>query len=169
MKLEHVANHSLLYTIKGSDPSLKPYLLASHLDVVPVETEKWTVDAFSGIIKDGYLYGRGSIDVKDSLIAILESIEHLLKKENFKPKRTILIAFGHDEEGSGVFGAAQISKILQSRYKELEFIFDEGSFIVTKSFPGIQNLNTAFVAVAEKGYLTVELTIRGKFLFNFNP
>ena len=58
-------NHSLLYTIKGSDSSLKPYLLCGHLDVVPVEEDKWTVDPFGGVIKDGYIYGRGSIDVKN--------------------------------------------------------------------------------------------------------
>lgn len=91
VKLEHVANYSLLYTIQGSDRSLKPYLLCSHLDVVPVEKEKWTVEPFAGHIADGYLYGRGAIDVKDAAIGILESLEHLLKVEKFKPRRTILI------------------------------------------------------------------------------
>ena len=91
MKLEHVANYSLLYTIQGSDRSLKPYLLCSHLDVVPVEREKWTVEPFAGQVADGYLYGRGAIDVKDALIGILESLEHLLKNEKFQPRRTILI------------------------------------------------------------------------------
>lgn len=86
--MELVANYSLLYTIKGSDASLKPYMLCSHLDVVPAEREKWTVDPFGGVVKDGYLYGRGAIDVKDAVIGILESLEHLLKVENFKPKRT---------------------------------------------------------------------------------
>lgn len=63
-------------------------MLCSHLDVVPAEREKWTVDPFGGVVKDGYLYGRGAIDVKDAVIGILESLEHLLKVENFKPKRT---------------------------------------------------------------------------------
>lgn len=108
VKLEHVANYSLLYTVQGSDPSLKPYMLCSHLDVVPVDESKWSVDPFKGIIKDGKIYGRGTMDVKDALIGILESLEHLLKNENFKPRRTIILAFGHDEEGMRKFEVAII-------------------------------------------------------------
>ncbi|OTF72591.1 hypothetical protein BLA29_014797, partial [Euroglyphus maynei] len=65
---ETVNNYSLLYHVKGSDPSLKPYLLCSHIDVVPVELDKWDVDPFGGVIKDGNIYGRGAIDVKDTLM-----------------------------------------------------------------------------------------------------
>lgn len=63
-----VANYSLLYKIEGSDPTLKPFLLCSHLDVVPIEEDKWTVPAFEGFVKDGFIYGRGSLDVKDTLM-----------------------------------------------------------------------------------------------------
>lgn len=65
VKYEVVNNYSLLYTIKGSDPTLKPYLLTSHLDVVPVELDHWNVDPFGGTIQNGYIYGRGTIDVKN--------------------------------------------------------------------------------------------------------
>ena len=65
---ETVNNYSLLYHVKGSDSSLKPYLLCSHMDVVPVELDKWDVDPFGGIIKDNNIYGRGTIDVKDTLM-----------------------------------------------------------------------------------------------------
>ena len=68
---ERVANYSLLYTIRGSDQKLKPYMLCAHLDVVPVELDKWTVPPFDGLLKDGYVYGRGTIDVKDSLMVSL--------------------------------------------------------------------------------------------------
>ena len=70
MTRETVANYSLLYTIRGSDPSLDPYLLASHLDVVPVEQDKWSVPAFEGLVRDGKIYGRGALDVKDTLMVI---------------------------------------------------------------------------------------------------
>ena len=60
-----VNNYSLLYTIRGSDASLEPYLLCGHLDVVPVEIDKWDVDPFAGVVKDGFIYGRGTIDVKN--------------------------------------------------------------------------------------------------------
>lgn len=68
MRRELVANYSLLYTIEGSQPQLKPYMLCSHLDVVPIEDDKWTVPAFKGLKRDGWIYGRGAIDVKDTLI-----------------------------------------------------------------------------------------------------
>lgn len=74
MTVETFANHSLLYTIRGSDESLAPYLLASHLDVVPVEQDKWTVPAFDGLVKDGNIYGRGTLDVKDTLMVMNFSI-----------------------------------------------------------------------------------------------
>lgn len=68
--VESLANYSLLFTIRGSDASLEPYLLASHLDVVPVEADKWTVPAFEGMVKDGNIFGRGTLDVKDTLMVM---------------------------------------------------------------------------------------------------
>jgi len=65
VKLEMINELSLLYYIEGNDKSLKPYLLMSHLDVVPVETDKWDNPPFDGVIKDGYIYGRGTLDLKD--------------------------------------------------------------------------------------------------------
>ena len=59
-----VSNYSLLYSITGTDPSLQPYLLAAHLDVVPAPTENWQHDPFEATIDDGFIYGRGAIDVK---------------------------------------------------------------------------------------------------------
>lgn len=70
VEVESLANYSLLYTIKGSDASLEPYLLASHLDVVPVEADKWTVPAFEGLVRDGNVFGRGTLDVKDTLMVM---------------------------------------------------------------------------------------------------
>jgi len=66
--LETVANYSLLYKIQGSDETLLPYMLCSHMDVVPAEKDKWSVDPFEGVIKDGHIYGRGTVDVKDTLM-----------------------------------------------------------------------------------------------------
>ena len=68
VKCEVVNNYSLLYTVKGSDSSLKPYLLISHLDVVPVTDQTWDVPPFSGLVKDGYIWGRGTLDVKNGVM-----------------------------------------------------------------------------------------------------
>ena len=66
---EVVANYSLLYKVKGSNPSLKPYMLTAHLDVVPaLELDKWEAPPFSGDIVDGFIYARGTIDDKHQVM-----------------------------------------------------------------------------------------------------
>ncbi|UXI20335.1 peroxisomal N(1)-acetyl-spermine/spermidine oxidase [Sarcoptes scabiei] len=159
IKLETVNNYSLLYYVQGNDSSLKPYLLCSHMDVVPVELEKWDIDPFAGEIKDGFIYGRGAVDVKDTLMAIMESLEYLLK-HNFMPIRSFYIAFGHDEEGLGLDGAAEIAQAFRRKdIKEFEFLLDEGTIILHNSIAGIKE-NTALIGVSEKGYVTVRLKVQ---------
>lgn len=68
VQCEVINNYSLLFTVKGSDPSLKPYLLISHLDVVPVTDQTWDVPPFSGEVKDGFIWGRGTLDVKNGVM-----------------------------------------------------------------------------------------------------
>ena len=70
IKLETINELSLLYHIQGSDPTLKPYLLLAHLDVVPAEEEHWDVPPFNGTVKDGYIYGRGTLDLKDVVMVL---------------------------------------------------------------------------------------------------
>ena len=100
---EIVNGHSLLFTWNGNDPSTKPILLMAHMDVVPVEpgTEAaWTHDPFSGDVADGFVWGRGTLDDKVGVMAMLEAVETLLN-QRFQPGQTILLAFGHDEEVGG--------------------------------------------------------------------
>lgn len=159
LKREVVGGHSLLYTWEGSDPILPPALLMGHMDVVPVEPgtdADWEEDAFSGAIKDGKIWGRGTLDDKLSVFAILEAAE-LQLAQGFKPKRTIYFAFGHDEEIGGENGAAKIAALLQERGVKLAFTLDEGMVIVQGVMPGIEE-PIAFIALAEKGYLTLKIT-----------
>ncbi len=161
LKKEVVKGYALLYTWKGSDPSLKPILLMAHQDVVPVDAvtlDQWTHPGFSGAIADGYIWGRGALDVKNALISIMESIEYLVNK-GFVPKRTIYVAFGHDEEVGGE-GAKAIAKLLKDRNVQLEYVLDEGGAIMEGALPGISN-PIAMVGIAEKGYLTLKLTVKG--------
>jgi len=106
------------------------------------------------MIADGFIYGRGTIDDKGSLIALLEGAERLAAS-GFKPKRTLIFAFGHDEEVSGR-GADAISKILETRSIKPYAVIDEGGAILTgmSGVPG----QVASIGVAEKGYLTLKLT-----------
>ena len=157
---EAVNEHSLLYTWKGKNEGLKPILLLAHLDVVPVdsETEKsWTQAPFAGTIADGYVWGRGAMDDKASVLGMLEAVEHLLR-EGFAPERTVYLAFGHDEELGGNHGAAKIAELLRARKIEMEFALDEGMNILSGIIAGIA-APVALIGVAEKGYLSLELTV----------
>lgn len=158
LKRELVGTWSLLYTWHGSDPSLPPILLTAHQDTVPIEpgTESnWTHPPFSGDIADGFVWGRGTLDNKQMLMATLEGVERLLAA-GFQPKRTILLAFGHDEELGGPMGARAITDLLAERKVNAWFSLDEGSAILDGVIPGVTR-PVAQIGVAEKGFLTLQL------------
>ncbi len=159
---ESVADWSLLYTWKGSDPGLDPVLLMAHQDVVPVAPgteDRWTQPPFSGAVTGGFIWGRGTMDNKGNLMSLMEAVEMLLK-EGYQPRRTLLLAFGHDEEVAGN-GARQIAALLASRGVRPEFVDDEGGSIVVGMVPGVR-APVALVGVAEKGYASIELTASGE-------
>nr|KAF6291360.1 peptidase M20 domain containing 1 [Myotis myotis] len=134
---EVVGEYSHLFTVQGSDPSLQPYMLLAHIDVVPAPDQGWEVPPFSGLERDGFIYGRGTLDNKNSVMAILQALELLLIR-NYIPRRTFFIALGHDEEVSGAHGAQKISALLQARGVQLAFIVDEGSFILDGFIPSLK-------------------------------
>jgi carboxypeptidase PM20D1 len=160
LQREVIADLSLLYTWPGSDASAKPILLLAHQDVVAVApgTEKdWQAEPFAGTIKDGFVWGRGSWDNKANLIAQMEAVE-MLVASGFKPRRTIYLAFGADEEVAGLRGAKAIATLLAERKVQLDFIIDEGLLITDGVLPGLK-APAAIVGVAEKGFLSVELRV----------
>jgi len=157
--VEHrvIGDYSLLLSIKGSNPTLRPYLIASHFDVVPATNESWEVPPFEGRIQDGYFWGRGTLDVKNGVMGSLEALKFLLK-QGHKPQRSFFLAFGHDEEVQGIDGAKQIAAYLKSQRVTLEFLVDEGTVIVKDAIPGMK-MPYALIGVAEKGYITAELSV----------
>ncbi len=160
LKRETIGAASLLYTWTGSDTSAKPIMLMAHQDVVPIapDTEKnWQQPPFDGVIQDGFIWGRGSWDDKGNLFAIMEAVESLLQ-DGFIPRQTIYLAFGHDEEVSGLQGAKQIAGVLQSRGVRLDYILDEGLLITEGILKGL-NPAAALIGIAEKGYATVHLSL----------
>ena len=162
-RVEKVNELSLLFTWEGTDPEADPIVLMAHMDVVPVEpgTESdWTVDAFSGEIIDGALWGRGALDDKGPLIATLEAAEHLAAT-GFEPERTLILAIGHDEEIGGAEGAAHVAAILRDRGVHPWFVIDEGG-AVTDALEPLTEEPVALVKVAEKGYIDLELTATGE-------
>jgi carboxypeptidase PM20D1 len=160
LTLEPAGDASLLYTWRGTDPSLPPVLLLAHQDVVPAENpERWSRPPFEGRIEGGYVWGRGSIDDKGALVTICEAVEQLVG-EGYTPKRTVLLAFGHDEEVGGDRGAGELAKLLASRDVHAYLALDEGSAVVHDMLPGLHR-NAALIGVAEKGFATIELVATG--------
>jgi carboxypeptidase PM20D1 len=161
MTREIIAGRTLLYTWRGADPSLPPVLLMAHQDVVPVTpgTESaWKQPAFSGLLVNGVVWGRGAVDDKGSLVAILEASEALAER-GFRPRRSVMLLFGHDEEVLGS-GAQAAAALLKSRGVRPWFALDEGLAVVADH--PITGKPTALIGVAEKGYGTLRLTARAE-------
>ena len=161
---EIVGGLSLLYTWRGSDDSKPPVVLMGHQDVVPVVpgTEpKWTHEPFGGAIADGFIWGRGTLDDKATVVAVFEAVEQLLA-EGFQPDRTVYLAFGHDEELGGREGAQAIATLYRERKLGAPaLVLDEGGAVLDGTFPGVPG-SVALVGVAEKGYLSLELSVEGE-------
>jgi carboxypeptidase PM20D1 len=158
-----INQYSLLYTWHGLDTTLKPVLFMGHYDVVPADTNTlslWQHEPFSGAIDNTHIWGRGSVDDKFQVMALLEVAEQLLK-EGFTPNRSIYYAFGHDEETGGENGALEISRYLHNEKKEFEFVLDEGGGVTKGIYPGVKK-EIAFIAIAEKGYMNVQLSVQAK-------
>jgi carboxypeptidase PM20D1 len=161
MKREVVSGSSLLYTWPGEDAGRKPMLLLAHMDVVPADPAgAWKHPPFSGALADGFIWGRGALDDKGSLLGILEAAEALLT-EGFRTPRTIYLAFGHDEETGGQNGAVKIAAILKSRGVKAEVCLDEGMSVLEGVVPGVAR-PVGMIGIAEKGYLTLELSVEGE-------
>lgn len=162
---EVVGRFSLLFTWPGTDPRLRPLVLLAHQDVVPVEEGSladWVRPPFAGDTAGGFLYGRGALDDKLNLLGQLEAVEQLLT-QGYVPERTILLAYGHDEERAATTGggAAQLAALLRVRYPNgLGMVLDEGGIIKAEGLAGIKR-PIALVGVSEKGYLSLTLTAHG--------
>ncbi len=161
---EIVNQHSLLFTWSGKNPDLEEaILLCGHMDVVPADPQtlnEWTHPPFEGSVADGYVWGRGTLDMKGSVITILEAVEGLIKT-GFQPERTLYFAFGHDEEIGGWNGAHCIADLLEERGARLAAVCDEGGSIMQEILPGLK-VPTAMVGIAEKGSASLELKVEGR-------
>lgn len=165
-----VHDYSLVYRIQGTLQTKNPYLLCAHMDVVPEgNLEGWSHDPFLGeVIKDeetglDFIFGRGAIDDKQAVFGILEALEHIVKSHE-RPKRTFYLAFGHDEELRGHEGAGNMAKKLEELFalhnEKLDFMVDEGMFVMEDIFPGL-TAPIICVGVVEKGSMIIELSVNG--------
>lgn len=157
LEIKTVAEHNLVLIWKGSDPTLKPVLYIAHMDVVPPEDEaQWTYPPFSGTIADGFVWGRGAIDMKAQLIGIFESFEGLLRV-GYQPKRTQYAAFGCDEEVRGKVGACCIAQAFQDEGLQFALLVDEGGAVAENFLAGVTK-PAAAIGIAEKGYTDIKLS-----------
>ncbi|MCA0870744.1 M20 family peptidase [Seohaeicola saemankumensis] len=160
MTREILAPNTPLYKWQGSDDSLQPVLLAAHYDVVPVapwSLDKWVHPPYDGAISDGFVWGRGTLDDKGALVAMMTAAEKLIA-DGFTPKRTVYFSFGGDEEIGGD-GAKAVAEHLTAQGIRLAWALDEGSFVLDKIIPGLDQ-PVASINLSEKGYLTLELVAK---------
>jgi carboxypeptidase PM20D1 len=170
LQVESVSGYSLLLRWPGADASLPPVLFTAHMDVVPVEpgTEQdWQHPAFDGVVAEGRIYGRGTLDDKVGVMGLLEAAEQLLAA-GFSPRRTLVFAFGHDEEISGRDGATGLAARMRELGLHFTWMVDEGGMLVSDN-PLIEGKTLALVNIAEKGYLTLTLRASGEGGHSSNP
>jgi carboxypeptidase PM20D1 len=163
LRWENPSPLALLLTWEPADPgNTEPaILLYAHYDVVPPGTEAgWSHPPFSGDLADGFIWGRGTLDDKGALLGVLEAAEGLLA-EGFRPRRTVYLAFGGDEETNGRLGAAAIAGTLAARGVRLSCVLDEGS-IIADGIMRFVGRPVAMVGVAEKGFANVEIVVEGR-------
>jgi len=181
-----INKYGLLFHWKGKDRTRNPILFLAHYDVVPVsgyesgeewfgsdvfrphDTKKepidqfqtqWDFPPFSGAVADGRIYGRGTLDVKSMLLAQLEAVTTLLV-DSFQPEQDIWFAYGFDEEVGGNLGALKIADYFKQQNITFDAVYDEGSVVVAPGGAGI-NRPMAMVGIAEKGFCTVNITVKG--------
>ena len=156
---KEVLNGTLLYRWKGSDASKKPILFMGHQDVVPATNDGWRVDAYSGEVIGGNLYGRGAMDCKSTMYVELQAVEELLA-EGFTPPCDVYLSYSINEETGGD-GAAAAVRRLKERGISLALVLDEGGAVSESPVAGMDR-DYAVIGITEKGYMDLKITARGK-------
>jgi carboxypeptidase PM20D1 len=156
--LTYFDDRGLLFRWEGKSHS-SPAVLMAHYDVVPVSEEDWEKPPFDGVLEDGVLWGRGTLDTKVTFGSILFSANHLIK-EGYEPENDVYFAFSGGEEVNGN-GAVHIVKYFEDNHINPAFVLDEGGAVVEGVFPGVKH-PCALVGIAEKGLLDLKYTVKSR-------
>ena len=148
---------SVVARIEGRDKSKPGLVVNGHLDVVPANAIDWSVDPFSGVIKDGSIWGRGAVDMKN-MDAMILAVIRLWAKHNYQPERTIVIVFFADEEAGGIYG----SRWMAEKHPEVfagcsETISEVGGFSLTL----LSGKRVYAIEASQKGIEWMKLTAEG--------
>ena len=167
LELTVVNRAALIFRWKGQNPNAEPIALLAHQDVVPVSEGTlgdWTHPPFDGVDDGEFIWGRGALDMKNHLIAVLESVETLLE-EGFAPERDVYVLLGNNEEvmcANEDNGAVVICDYLAKHGVHLDSVIDEGGAILPVDVKGVIHKQLAGIGVAEKGYADVEVAVLDK-------
>ncbi len=153
-----VDDFAIWFKWPGKNEEKKPVLFIAHYDVVPVNEKAWTHDPFEAVLEEGYLYARGALDTKFTLVALMEAVEALAAR-GFQPDRDVYLAFGGDEERNGTRGAQVLANHFAEEGIRFSWLLDEGSVVADGSLKAARK-PLALVALEEKGYVNLVLTVK---------
>lgn len=156
--LEKLPDRALLFRWKGKTEG-DPAVMMSHYDVVPVDEAAWDKPPFAGIIENGVLWGRGTLDTKATFNAVLSAANHLIG-EGFVPEKDIYFAFSGGEEVNGL-GAVNIVNYFKENNIQPALVLDEGGAVVENVFPGVTK-PSAMIGIAEKGMINICYTAHSR-------
>ncbi len=149
---------NVIATVEGADRTRDPLLIHGHLDVVPANAPDWTVDPFSGEIRDGCVWGRGAVDMKDMDAMTLAVVRQRIR-DGRKPARDVVLAFLADEEAGGSDGAHRLVEVRPDLFEGVrEGIGEVGGFSLTVG----PDTRLYLIETAEKGLAWMRLTAHGR-------
>jgi acetylornithine deacetylase/succinyl-diaminopimelate desuccinylase-like protein len=144
--------------LPGADPNRGALLVHGHLDVVPADPTEWSVHPFSGAVQDGYLWGRGAVDMKD-MVAMIIAVARRFRRDGVVPPRDLVFAFLADEEAGGAYGAQWLVNNRPDLFSGCtEAVGEVGGFSLTVA----EDQRVYLIETAEKGIAWMRLLARGK-------